>query len=124
MSKTYSEKLKDPRWQRKRLEVMQRDGFTCLRCKSTDKTLHVHHVRYKSGRSPWEYEAIDLVTFCEDCHLDFTEIKRGLRENLAYLFNNGLTLSLECYFDVLINRNAFSAKALIKHIEENMKESK
>ena len=25
----YVEKLKDPRWQRKRLEIMQRDGFRC-----------------------------------------------------------------------------------------------
>jgi len=26
---TYSEKLKDPRWQKKRLEILSRDNFTC-----------------------------------------------------------------------------------------------
>lgn len=28
----YSQKLLDPRWQRKRLEILQRDDFTCQVC--------------------------------------------------------------------------------------------
>jgi len=55
---TYSEKLKDPRWQRKRLEVMQRDDFTCRNCGAKDKTLHIHHVRYLKGFEPWEYKEL------------------------------------------------------------------
>lgn len=66
--KSYSEKLKDPRWQKKRLEVMQRDGFKCTRCNCDTQTLHVHHIRYIEGREPWDYEIIDLTTLCEDCH--------------------------------------------------------
>lgn len=66
--KTYAEKLKDPRWQRKRLEILQRDDFTCRACGSRDNTLHVHHIRYFRGRNPWDYKEFYLVTLCEGCH--------------------------------------------------------
>lgn len=68
MVTTYSEKLKDPRWQRKRLEVMERDEFCCQICMDSGSTLHVHHKRYVKGRNPWEYEIHDLATVCENCH--------------------------------------------------------
>lgn len=66
--KTYAEKLKDPRWQRKRLEIMERDGFKCRHCRSTEKTLNVHHRIYRKGKMPWDYEDDVFVTLCEDCH--------------------------------------------------------
>jgi hypothetical protein len=65
---SYSEKLLDPRWQRKRLEIFNRDNWQCKRCDTTHKTLHVHHKKYESGREPWEYENELLVTLCADCH--------------------------------------------------------
>lgn len=64
--KTYSEKLKDPRWQRKRLEIMQRDGFKCRNCDDDKSTLHVHHWEY-SGE-PWEANDDDMMTYCDKCH--------------------------------------------------------
>ena len=64
----YSELLKHPKWQRKRLEILKRDEFTCRRCDETDKTLHVHHGYYRRGLNPWEYEDETLFTLCEDCH--------------------------------------------------------
>jgi hypothetical protein len=64
---TYSEKLKDPRWQKKRLEVMQRDGFKCRDCSSGTSTLHVHHCFYEKG-DPWNTDDAFLVTLCVDCH--------------------------------------------------------
>jgi len=66
--KTYAEKLKDPRWQRKRLEIMERDRFQCRHCRSTEKTLNVHHKIYRKGKMPWDYEDDVFVTLCEDCH--------------------------------------------------------
>lgn len=68
MKNTYSELLKDPRWQKKRLKILDRDGFECKNCGDTTKTLHVHHRRYINGRNPWEYEDSNLVTLCCDCH--------------------------------------------------------
>lgn len=66
----YSEQLRDPRWQRKRLEIMQRDGFACIACGSTIKTLNVHHIQYVAGHAPWEYPDSELHTLCQDCHAD------------------------------------------------------
>lgn len=68
MAKTYSEKLRDPRWQKLRLEVMQRDGWRCLRCQSTTNELNVHHLHYERGRAPWEYPPASLETICDPCH--------------------------------------------------------
>jgi len=65
---TYSEKLTDPRWQRKRLEILSRDGFKCLECGDTKKTLHVHHKTYQSGLDPWSYPDDNFRTLCKDCH--------------------------------------------------------
>jgi 5-methylcytosine-specific restriction endonuclease McrA len=65
---TYAEKLKDPRWQKKRLEVLSRDEWTCQHCGDTDKTLHVHHRSYTYGKDPWDYKDANFVCLCESCH--------------------------------------------------------
>lgn len=65
---TYAEKLKDPRWQKKRLEVLERDDWKCINCHSKTKTLHVHHISYIWDKEPWEYHINNFKTFCIDCH--------------------------------------------------------
>ena len=65
---SYSEKLRDPRWQKMRLEIMERDKFTCCHCGDSKKTLNVHHLAYAKGAAPWEYDPSNLITLCEDCH--------------------------------------------------------
>lgn len=45
----YSQLLKDPRWQKKRLEILDRDDWKCTHCEAEHKTLHVHH-RHKYVR--------------------------------------------------------------------------
>jgi hypothetical protein len=67
-NKTYSEKLKDPRWQKKRLEILQRDEWICQNCGDDESTLHVHHKWYEPGNEPWDYPPEALITLCEDCH--------------------------------------------------------
>jgi hypothetical protein len=64
----YSELLRDPRWQKKRLEIMQRDEFSCQNCGDGESILNVHHKYYVSGKKPWEYDNVSLITLCEDCH--------------------------------------------------------
>jgi hypothetical protein len=66
MNQSYSDLLKDPRWQKKRLEVLSFHKFTCFFCGDTETTLHVHHFKY-SGK-PWEADDGDLAAICEDCH--------------------------------------------------------
>lgn len=66
-SENYREKLVDPRWQKKRLQILSRDNWACRNCAASDKTLHVHHLHYRSIE-PWEYDDFELVTLCEECH--------------------------------------------------------
>lgn len=68
MASNYSEKLKDPRWQKKRLEILERDEWTCQKCFDSESTLVVHHRRYLVNTEPWDYPDDLLVTLCEDCH--------------------------------------------------------
>jgi 5-methylcytosine-specific restriction endonuclease McrA len=68
VSTDYIEKLKDPRWQRRRCEIMYRDGYICQKCGDETISLNVHHVFYYPGLEPWEYEDNDLITLCENCH--------------------------------------------------------
>lgn len=62
----YSEKLRSPKWQKKRLEILSRDNFTCQYCKDAETELHIHHLEY-SGE-PWQVENDKLITLCKNCH--------------------------------------------------------
>lgn len=66
--KSYSDKLKDPKWQRKRLVIYGRDNFTCQLCNDDKTELAAHHKLYINGLDPWEYEDDLIVTVCKDCH--------------------------------------------------------
>lgn len=81
----YSEKLKDPRWQSKRFEILERDGFMCTNCKS-EIHLHVHHLGYIFNKDPWQYENDMLITLCKDCHTNLTEIKNEVISMVNYNF--------------------------------------
>lgn len=50
----YQEQIKDPRWQKRRLEILQLDNFTCQICGSYNKTLHIHHTIYLPQNNIWE----------------------------------------------------------------------
>lgn len=67
-NQTYANKLKNPKWQKKRLEILSRDEFTCQHCQDKEETLHVHHMYYEYGKNPWEYDSASLVTLCSGCH--------------------------------------------------------
>jgi hypothetical protein len=66
--KTYYEKLKDPRWQKKRLEVMEWNNFCCEVCGDDSTTLNVHHKEYFKNQEPWDYDKKQLSCVCENCH--------------------------------------------------------
>lgn len=64
----YAKKLRDPRWQKTRLKVLDRDKWMCQECYDISKPLNVHHCYYDGYKNPWEYPLGSLVTLCEDCH--------------------------------------------------------
>ena len=73
----YEQKLKSPKWQKKRLEILNRDQFTCQYCGDTETTLQVHHKKYT--KEPWDAPNDDLITTCEHCHA-FIESNKNLIE--------------------------------------------
>lgn len=87
----YSKKLLDPRWQKKRLLILQRDDFKCHFCNDDKATLHIHHINYLNN--PWDAKNSDLTTLCKHCHsgihylekefaLNFNDIKSIKKKNL------------------------------------------
>lgn len=102
---TYSELLLDPRWQKKRLEVLQRDGFKCYDCKAETETLHVHHRYYVSGRIPWEYPPFCYVTLCKTCHEGVKRLTEERRQDGHCMFEDwehGLDQFGERIFDLAV----------------------
>jgi hypothetical protein len=68
MKKSYSELLKDPRWQKKRLSILKRDNFICKLCGDKETQLVVHHLIYHDELDPWNYKNNELITLCNHCH--------------------------------------------------------
>lgn len=74
---TYKEKLLDPRWQKKRLEIFNRDNWECKQCGRTDNTLHVHHLSYENKKNPWDVSNKNLKTLCFICHHIITDLNEN-----------------------------------------------
>lgn len=70
---SYGALLFHPDWKAKRKEILQRDQYRCIHCRS-DRDLQVHHRQYhfiadkQRFRLPWEYPGHLLITLCESCH--------------------------------------------------------
>lgn len=105
MTKSYSEKLKDPRWQERRLRIMERDKFCCKLCSNKKSTLNVHHKYYIRGRDPWDYDDDMLTTLCEQCH-DWVE---NLNRRAAKVMCEG-------------NNEFFALNSLVSILENSSKE--
>lgn len=70
---SYGPLLFHPKWKSKRKEILTRDMYRCIHCKSNQE-LQVHHRQYnfivsvQQFRLPWEYPDHLLITLCESCH--------------------------------------------------------
>lgn len=99
---TYSEKLKDPRWQRKRLEILSRDGFKCRECKTETESLHVHHCFYRKDKDPWEYDDFVLISLCDECHKMRHLIESSVKEEYEKSMARLRTEEVGLIYEVLI----------------------
>lgn len=103
----YSEKLRDPRWQKKRLEVMQRDEWTCQICGDSASTLNVHHRWYDRGVEPWDYGLEALVTLCERCHATESKGRKFVEDML-----------IEAMRRTLLHRDLLALVVVFSHLHE------
>jgi hypothetical protein len=129
---TYKEKLLDPRWQKKRLEILDRDSFMCRACFSTTKTLHVHHKRYLNGKDPWDYDNNLLVTLCHECHdIETKEMEDAIHDLVAVIkekfFSHHIRLLTQGFIDYetpyIEDANAASIKKFLSEAGPEMVEA-
>lgn len=93
---TYAATLSSPEWQKKRLQIFQRDGWKCRECRAREKTLHVHHIRYKRDTKPWDYPDSNFLTLCCDCH-EKKSPKRFPRKPASQTWRQRAREGLKCY---------------------------
>lgn len=90
MGSTYSQKLRDPRWQRRRLEVLEAAKFACSDCGGHQEELHVHHRRYRRGVNPWEYPDHELEVLCKTCHFAACNLRDHLEDSIGTMDSSSL----------------------------------
>lgn len=95
--KTYTEKLKDPRWQKKRLEIFERDRYVCQICGRTTRELQVHHWIYRKGMEPWEQPNEDMITVCKNCHQAIHRSIEHYQEDDELTKGQAIRLAKEAY---------------------------
>lgn len=61
---SYREELGDPRWQKKRLKILNYANWRCQICGAKDLRLEVHHSYYERGKKPWQYPDGSLIAVC------------------------------------------------------------
>lgn len=108
MAKSYRSQYLDPRWQKKRLEVMQERHFTCEICYAKDQTLNVHHKQYISNKDVWDYENCQLSVICQDCHKQLHEQPDFINEVISRIpqepgFRSDAAFILAGYFGMDVN---------------------
>lgn len=79
----YAEKLKDSRWQKRRLQLFEASNWKCEHCATGSKPLHVHHLHYFGNTDPWDYADALLVVLCEDCHKERQEAEARVYSAIA-----------------------------------------
>lgn len=89
-SNDFLQQYKSPKWQKKRLEIMQRDKYTCQCCGEKEKMLNVHHKEYISGKKVWEYENDNFITLCENCHERRHTLIKRITKHLHNITDNNL----------------------------------
>lgn len=118
MGKSYFEKLEDPRWQKIKSRVQERDHFICQYCGDDETSIHVHHMAYGKGE-PWEIDINLLQCLCKVCHKKITSFQKILKEE-------NITVSLE-HWENICTFSSFAGDDIdpssihrLKYLHENM----
>ena len=119
--KTYSEKLRDPKWQKKRLEVLQRDEFCCQLCLDTTTELQVHHLSYEKNKEPWEYDNSNFETYCKHCHYITELLKLDKLKILSICKLDGYFFELNHLVPSFLFFIKYSSVKSIEELLRNMK---
>jgi len=113
---SYLELLRHPKWQKKRLLILERDNFTCCYCSDKETELQIHHLKYH--KNPWDAKDEYLLTLCKDCHGLVTAFKDFVNISVEkVVFPNG-----DVTFYVRHNYEDFIAISMIEKMDNNYNE--
>ena len=101
---SYSEDLKNPQWQRKRLQQLDAAKWECSECGTGKRTLEVHHCWYERDTKPWEYPDECYRVLCSICHDNWHAAKLECDK----LFANYSMTQLEQAAGLLVGLNCAS----------------
>ena len=91
---TYAQYLRSDKWREIRKKILERDGYKCKFCGSTEN-LRVHHKSYESIYEE-EFALNDLITLCDKCHSELHEFLKGeIGEQTKKAIQN---LKIETYY--------------------------
>lgn len=113
----YFKLLKHPKWQEKRLEIMNRALFECEHCGTKEETLNVHHMYYEKNKKPWEYPDDCLHCLCIDCHKAIQQIQDKIKIEMSKLMFGELGFLLG-YIKGMQSRNFPMVELTIGSYEE------
>lgn len=132
--KTYAEKLKDKRWQKKRLELLAAANFSCqyafhrgVQNMDDGTSLEIHHQYYQKGLEPWEYPDFAYLVCCHECHIaaqeDKIQIDRALAKSgsetthyLAEICKNANSDPDDCFNDIARLDSSVRARRFLRTI--------
>jgi len=117
----FYEQYRDPRWQKKRLKILDRDKFTCQSCGEQKEFLNIHHRSpYEKDLKVWEYENEELITFCESCHKQITEdIKQCRVLMMSYCTDIESSGLLYLLLQKIHNKNPYELTLINEILESN-----
>ena len=127
------EELRNIRWEKKRIEILERDGERCQaideygeQCRKTlkEEKLQVHHRNYTAANI-WDEPSVNLITLCKEHHKQeqFALGKSALKVSSALMKSNWMVkhrkFLARCISEKLISPEEFSA-----FVEEKLKKLK
>ena len=88
---TYAQQLRHPKWEQRRLQVIEKAGSRCECCgnfgindgETSEVRFEIHHGYYTPGLMAWEYPDDVLYCLCPECHKDVQESMERAQYELA-----------------------------------------
>lgn len=80
----YDDKLSRPEWKAFAKDMRQQRGMSCESCRRRDVILQIHHLFYDASLEPWQYDPLDVVLLCYNCHKD---LHAELKQFRRYVFH-------------------------------------
>jgi hypothetical protein len=117
---TYAEQLKDRRWQKKRLELLEAADWKCQieGCNASERSqLHIHHKVYLRGKKAWEYPGFAYQVLCAGCHLD--EQGRMERRAIALASTPDLCVLVDIFSDPTVHDSLGEIMQILNHYAQS-----